>query len=214
MPTITLSQLQGYVLDRLEQNTSLYPIADITNAINEFYRIANAFIGLNQKLVSVPGFSVKNRLIYQIPSPILFPINIFFEGTELDKISLLALARNHPRWATTTTAKAGKVQRWAPIGITQFVIHPIDAIGGRDIAVQGVVEPTPLLNANDPLQLDDEFLDMAVSYAAHRLQLREGGRPFSSSMLLMTRFYSLLRDRVIKRGADFPNYSALLGVSK
>jgi hypothetical protein len=66
MPTVTLAQIQSLVFDRVDNNTLFYSTTQVTNAVNEFYRIINAFCGINQQTVSIPGFSVAN----QLPSPL------------------------------------------------------------------------------------------------------------------------------------------------
>lgn len=215
MPTVTLAELLVRVYDQLEQNDQLYTFAQLTAAINESYRIVNAFCGINQSLVSVPGFSVANQLLYTVPSPILFPLSAYFEGRLLRKSSLGSLARNNRGWATNSTHKSGPVRSWAPIGITQFVIHPYDSLGGRDIAVQGVIEPTPLVILTDILQVEDEYLDMIISLTAHRAQLKEGGRVFAnSSQTMLNEFYRGLKDRIIFRDFKAPTYKVLTSPSQ
>lgn len=211
MPTVTLAEIQQDVYDQLEQNTILYTLQQVTNVINEGYRIINGFTGLNQATVSVPGFSVAGQLIYQSPSPILFPLECYFEGKQLRKMSLGALARTYRGWAADLTNKSGPVQRWAPIGITRFVIHPQDAVGGRDIAITGVTEPTPLVNAGDSISIPDEYLTMLISYVSHRIRLKEGGKVFSDASLLLQQFYRDLKRLGRFQTAKFPSYWILTG---
>ncbi len=211
MPTVTLAQLQAYVYDRVENNSFLYTAQEVTNALNEFIRIANCFIGLNQSTVFVPGFSVANKLIYPIPSPILIPFQVSFDGRVLRKLSPAALARNYPRFATDNTAKSGPVSRWAPVGISQFLLHPADSIGGRAISVTGVIEPQLLGSAGDTIALEDEYIDMAVEYAGHRIQLKEGGKTFADASMSLQTFWKIMKERSRYRGLTFPRYWVLTG---
>jgi hypothetical protein len=183
----------------------------ITAAVNEFYKIANVTCGINQMPVSVPGFSIAGQLKYAVPSPILIPLTASFEGRMLKRISLGALARNYRTWASDTSIKMGVTQRWSQIGIDKFVIHPIDSIGGRDISITGVVEPTPLVNSNDTISLEDEYIQMAVDYAAHRVQLLEGGAIFEQASLLLNKFYEGINKRLMYQGYKFPNYAIFKG---
>ena len=211
MPSVTLTELQQYVLDRLDANSTFFTTTEITNALNEAYRLMNVFCQLNQTTATVSGNSVINQSVYQTPAPILIPLVVNFAGRQLRKMSFQALARNFPGFASDATVKLGRVQRWAPIGINQFLIHPMDSVGGRTITVTGVIEPTPLASGGDVLSLDDDFVSMAVEYAAHRVQLKEGGQVFSDASLLLQRFYGFLKQRMRLSGMTFPRYFVLSG---
>lgn len=210
MPTVTLLQLQGYVLDKLEQNTQLYTNAQITAILNEGYQIINAFTGTNQSTVSIGGGTVTgNGAIYTTPSPIFIPLVVTVNGTMLRKMSLAALARNYPSWATDNTASAGPIQRWAPIGIGSFVIHPMDSVGGRAMTMTGVINPTPLASNGDVLSIEDEFLTMLIEYVYSRIILKEGGKCFAQGSLGLQTFYSKLKDKMIFNQLKFPRYFLL-----
>ena len=214
MATLTLGQIRSQVLDRLDNNSVLYTTAQLNAIINEFIQIVNNFTGMNQTSVSVPGFSVANQLIYPVPSPILFPLQCFYEGSLLEKNSIQSLARNNPQWARDTTTKLGPVARWAPIGISYFVIHPIDAIGGNDISIKGVIQTNPMVNDLDIVQIEDEYLGMAVDYVMHRIQMKLGGKAFSDSSMMLQSFYRGLKDRIMFQSMKFPRYWALTGESR
>lgn len=211
MPTVTLAQIQSLVFERVDNDTLFYSTTQVTNAANEFYRIINAFCGINQQTVSIPGFSVANQLQYAVPAPLLFPMTVSFEGRMLRRLSLGALARNYRSWATDTTPKLGPPQRWAQIGITQFVVHPIDTLGGRDIAVTGLVEPTPLAASDDVIQMEDEYLTALVEYCLHRIQLKEGGKAFGDTMASFEASQKVIRDRSIFLSLKMPRYQVLAG---
>ena len=214
MPSVTLATLQQYVIDRIDNNTVMFTVPEITQFINEAYQVTNIFCGINQASVSVPGFSVAGQLLYQVPDPIIFPLQCSFEGRPLRKLSLSALAQNYRQWAYDNTTKSGPVQRWSPIGINQFVIHPCDSLGGRDISLIGVVEPPLLVNPTDVISLDDEFIDMIVSYATHRVQLKIGGGMFSQASLLIQSYWHRLKERMIYQDYIFPRYFVLKGTTQ
>jgi len=214
MPTVTLSTLQGYVLDRLEGNSTAFTNTQITGALNEFIRIANAHIGFNQATLTVSGGSVANQVVYSVPATTLYPLQISVNGVQLWKMSIQSLGNQFPTWATDTTAQFGPIQRWAPIGISQFVMHPIDSVGGRTVSVLAVVEPTLLVNSTDKLQLEDAFIQMAVEYAAHRVQLKLGGAPFAGASLMIRKFWSTMKDRNTLQINKMPKYWILEGPPK
>ena len=206
MPSVALSVLRQNVIDRLAGNTVLYTVPEIDAALNEGYRILNVFVGLNQGSVSVPGNSVAGQLIYQTPAPILIPLRVTVDGRMIQRVSLANLARTYRSWASDTTAKLGPIQRWASIGINQFVIHPADAIGGKVLSMTGVVEPTLLVNTGDVVQLEDEFVQAIIEYAGHRTQLKAGGAEFAASSLLIQQFWHLLKQRSVYQGLTYPKY--------
>ena len=210
MPSVTLTRLTSLILDRLETNTALYTNAQIAAVVNESFRIINGFCGINQATVTVPGGTIANQLIYNVPTSLLFPITVWVDGIQLRKDSLVRLSRDHQFWATDTTLKCGPIHRWAMIGVKTFVLHPIDSIGGRLLEMTGVIEPPTLVGGSDVISVEDDFLVMMVDYCAHRIQLKEGGKVFADSSTLIQSFYAKLKDRMILTGIKFPRYHILV----
>jgi hypothetical protein len=132
----------------------------------------------------------------------------------LGRSSLGSLSRTHLAWATDASVKSGPPREWAPIGINQFVINPMDSIGGRDIEITGVVEPVLLVNPADVISVNDDFETMIVNLAAHRIQLREGGKVFASSSLLLQGFYHELKQLCKLQQMRFPKYFVATGPSQ
>src|SRR6185295_14476337 len=131
MPNVTLADMQDRVYNRLDRNSQLYPVDQVTYYINEALRVLNLFTGFLQTSVPVPTLSVANRVWYDTPSPILIPLKVQFEGTYLHKYSLTKLGQLHPRWTAENTYNTGcGVTRWTPAGLTKFGIHPADSLGG------------------------------------------------------------------------------------
>ena len=176
MPVFTLSSLENKVLDRLDQNTGEYPLTEVDYVINECIRVTALFTGFYKATVQVPGYSVANKLVYDTPPGILAANVISFEGRQLQKISLRRLARERRNWATDTTNSRGRVEFWAPAGASKFVMTPIDSQGGRDISVTGMAEPPLLVNPDDVMTLENEYVELIPEYAVHRLLLKEGDR--------------------------------------
>lgn len=206
MPTISLSTMQGYVLDRLDNNTAAFTNAQITAALNEFIRIANAHIGFIQGTDTSLSTVTSLANVYSTPATILIPLQITIANIQLWKMSLHSLAGQFHDWATDTTIQSGPIQRWAPIGIGSFVLHPNDSVGGRTITVQGVLEPTLLVGGTDTLQMEDAFIQAAIEYAAHRVQLKLGGQPFAQASLMVRKFWSVLKDRNMLEMDKMPKY--------
>ena len=132
MPSFTLQTLETMCWARVDNNQVLYTQAEVDYIINECLRTVNLFTAFYRVTSHLPGYTVANQLVYPVPPGILVPIVMFFEGRQLQKTSLKALARQRRNWATDTTAAKGRVDYWAPVGIGMFVISPIDSQGGRE----------------------------------------------------------------------------------
>ncbi len=194
MPVYTLGDLKTMVYARVEGNTQLYTAAEVTAIINESLQLTNALAGFNEARTFVSGGTVANQLVYSIPANILFPTRVTFNNRELDKIGLTPMGESYRNWATDTTNTYGPVARWIPIGLTTFAIHPIDATGGNTLLVTGVSETTPLVSDGDVMELDDEFVSLIVDYCGHRVVLKEGGKVFSDSSILIQTFWREIKE--------------------
>jgi hypothetical protein len=124
-------------------------------------------------------------------------------------VTLNRLASLRRTWATDTTATKGKVDYWAPIGVSQFVISPMDSIGGREIKVSGTGEPPLLANPNDVMALENEYVDLITEYCVHRLPLKEGGKIFADGSVALNEFYASLAQRKIYETFKRPRYRLL-----
>lgn len=196
MPSFTLAVLRQNVLDRLDNNSTLYTLPEVDYVINEAVRVTALFTGFFRNTLQLPGYTQANQLVYPTPTGMLVPMLLTFEGRQLQKISLKKLARVRRNWATATTANFGRVDYWAPIGINQFVISPIDSVGGNDLTITGLGEPPLLVNpTTDVLVLENEYVEIITAYCAHRLPLKVGGKLFADGSLDLKEFYSKIRER-------------------
>jgi hypothetical protein len=174
VPSFTLNDLQRLVYDELDGNASFYPPTQVTIAINQILRRLNLLTGFNQAIISIPGFSVINKYLYDVPVGIVVPLEVYFEGRPLAPLSLKALTRRYRNWISDTTVNSGPVQHWTAIGIGKFLIHPADALGGQDIEVSGIAPTVPLVNADDTVSLNDEYVEILKDYTIQRVQFKEG----------------------------------------
>ena len=195
MPIFTLASLESKCLGGLDNNTAEYPLTEVDFVINEVIRLVALFTGFYKATVQVPGYSVAKQLVYNTPPGILAANVISFEGRQLQKISLKRLARERRNWATDTTDSKGRVEFWAPVGASKFVISPIDSQGGRDISVTGMAEPPLLVDPDDVMTLENEYVELIPEYAVHRLLLKEGGKAFADASLSLNEFYDKLKQR-------------------
>ena len=209
MPKFTLAMLEARVYDSLDANTGLYPEAQVRAVINQAVKKLNCIIGFCQDTIPVPGFSVAGQREYTAPTGIVIPIKIYFEGRILEPFSLRELATRFRKWATDTTANYGPVNRWAPIGLGMFVIHPTDVAGGNLIEVQGVA-PVPLLtDLGQTIQLEDQWCDLLIDWIRSRIQLKEQGLPFQQSSMIYQDVIRKAKSMALFKGMKWPPYYAV-----
>jgi len=187
VPTYTLGQLKDEVYSRLENNTAFYTEAAVTNALNEACCIFNANTGMLQD--SFPMFSVANRAIYDVPRELILPIRIQFEQRYLEPWGLNNTGNANPNWMLQNWRQQNTPPSyWISIGNTKFGLNPADSYGGRTIVVTGVIEPEVLVDDDQLIQFPDEYSTVLVNYAAHILNLPEGGASFQQSLPLYADF--------------------------
>jgi hypothetical protein len=182
----------------------MFPQAQVTQVLNNAVKKINFLTGIVEELL--PMVTQGNQLVYPMAAGMIFPLKLYVEGIELEKYSLNQLGTQFRNWATDTTASAGPMARWAPIGIDQFVIHPMDAVGGRLIEVNGVSTITPMVNPGDTVDLDDDQVPTLIDYCRGRIMMKLGGKPFASASVSYQRFINEIRDMVIWEGLVFPQY--------
>lgn len=204
MSSYTLAQLSDLLYAALDGNDRMYPQAQATAVLNETVCKLNSLLGANQ--TAIPLLTEAAQLVYAIPAGVYIPIKIYCEGKELEKYSLRQLGTRFRNWATSTTASDGPVARWAPIGLDQFVISPIDAIGGKLLEVQGVVPVTLMTAAGDEVDLDDDTVPTLIDHDRARIQLKLGGTVFAAASIAYQQFIREMKDKITWEAFKFPAY--------
>lgn len=207
MPTLTLQDLDNRVLSRLDENTLLYSQSARYSAINEAIRVLNLATGFLQATVPVPGWSQVNRHWYDVPQGLVMPVRVAFNGFYLGRTSINKLGLTHQNWIADTTANTGyQVYRWAPFGMKKFAIYPADSVGGGNIMVTGVAEPTVLTQPTQVVQFPTEVLTAFDALASHTLQLKESTQEFANSSLAYQEYLRQLKKITIWRGWVAPRF--------
>lgn len=206
MPSITLSELRARLLVRVDSNSVLYTAPELDYVINEVIRTVVLFTGFYRQTVDLPGHTVADQIVYAVPSPIVAPSSVAFEGHQLKKISLKRLAELRRNWARDTVTVKGPVEFWAPIGTTKVVLSPIDDSGGHDLTFTGIACPDLLTAGSDVMDLENEYLDLILEYGAHRLPLKEGGKVFADGSLQLNVFHSKMNERRRLQKLKLPKY--------
>ncbi len=175
MPTLTLADIQNRILARIDNNTALFPVVQINDSINEAIKLLNLMTGFIQGTASVT--SVANQTFYGLPSPILIPLKVQFNGTYLGMLNLNEVGQTHPMWLSDTTVTIGApTENWIPFGLGQYAsfgIWPADGVGGGTLTVTGILEPTPLINTTDVVQIPNEQVESLDTLAFSSLVLKE-----------------------------------------
>lgn len=207
MASVTLQQLETRVYDQLDANNLEFAEPFVRAAINQGLFRLNVLLGFSQATLPIAGnFTVQGQRQYPVPAGILIPLRLDFEGQELDRVSLSRLGRAYRTWAVDSTRDLGPVARWASIGLSQFVIHPIDALGGNSIEVTGIANLVPLAAPTDTILLDDQWQEIVVRFAKVRVMAKEPGKPFADIAQQLKDFWRGVQAQMIWKGVETPHY--------
>lgn len=209
MPAFSLADLRQKALAVVDNNTALYTNPEIDYVINECLRVMNLRTGFYRITEHYPGFTEANKLVYDTPEAFIIPSIVYFEGRKLQRLPLRALARVRRNWATDSTATAGPVQYWSPVGTSQFVISPKDATGGRDLTITGLGETPLLVNTSDVIALENEYVEAIQDYCKHRLPLKEGGKVFADGSMALNTFWDKTNERKQYESLKTPKWKLL-----
>ena len=195
MPTINLQSLLDRQLGAVDGNSGLYGQPERISLANEAVTVINLLTGFLEVTASLfSAGSTPITRIYTVPGSVLVPWSVQWEGRLLSKISLRRLGRAYPSWATDTTDALGPVQRWTPIGLRSFFLHPIPTQGGRLIEVTGMKQPTPMADpVNDMIPVPNEYVGMFDDYFKHRGTLKEGGKIFADASISYQAFLTKVK---------------------
>ena len=175
MPSLTLGDLQDRVYQSLDRNTLLYPLAEVTDYINEAVLVIGNITGFLQKQVVLPSASQANRVWYDVPADILVPFKLVYDKRYLlNKMSLTKIGCLYPNWTTERSAVVGSpVARWVPVGLTKFGIHPADSNGGAEMRISGIQVPVTLSDPNQVVPFPNEYMDSVEDLVVMSIQLKE-----------------------------------------
>lgn len=206
MPQFTLGEIDDRVLDRLDRNTALYSTLQRYRAINDAIRVLNLITGFTNTTVDIPNFTVKGQLIYNIPPGIIFPLRVYFEGRQLDKVSIRSISMRFRNWTTAQSNQGTPVQRWIPFGLGMFGIHPTDSAGGNNLQVNGISEPPWLSLPDQEITIEDQWLTLIENLAAQVLPLKESSAIFAAASLLYQEFIRGAKQDLWLSQMSFPRY--------
>ena len=184
MSTVALSEISSLAYSKLGSNTRMYTASEVYRAINNALKITNLFGSWQSKTVDArPGFTVAGRIMYRVPESIVFPEKVTYEGMELDKVGLHHRCKEYPDWMSeSTSSTGGPVARWCPYSLNKFLIHPADSVGGGQLLVTGLACPDDMAHSTDTVSIPRNVATTVAEYAAHIVQCKLTGTPFTQSM--------------------------------
>lgn len=206
MPQYTLASIDARVLDRLDNNTGLYPTAQRYAEINDSLKVVNLFAPFAMDTLTVAGGTVAGQQFYAVPPTMIFPLRVYFNNRQLEKLSLRAISMRYRTWVTDRSNTGMPVQEWIPAGLSFFGIHPVDSTSGGVLLVNGVVEPALLVAPGDFVTVQDQYIDVIEKLTAHVLQVKESAAIFTQSSMLYQSFIHDMKEMTSFQDIKMPRY--------
>ena len=197
MGTTTIATLAINVISRIEEEnppifwnlqTELY--SALVEAMNDLLLlVGRPNLSVNQSFTLTP-----NTVWQTIPKGQFLITDVQGPASPLWRISLFDLdylqASSDSSWENDI---ADYPQRWAPIGLNYFLIHPAVS-QPTQVQLTTIAYPTTdtwPYSGNETVPFHDEFFVALEEYSTHILTLKEAGATFKDSMALYQGYLSL-----------------------
>lgn len=180
-----LSELEPNVLDRLEEDRYTPQFwrlnGEIRNFLAEAVAEATLLSGEPEYRNPVEFTITKNTRLFTLPDEAVVLLKIDSTGV-IPKRTLFDLDRQYPGWEGAASAE--KLKAWFPLGMTKFGVYPTltEDIRVQLTYVQFTLPSSSSYQGNEQFNLQAEYNDGIIAYAAHAARLKEGGAEFSQSM--------------------------------
>ena len=136
--------------------------SEVDSSIREALRVWNFSTGGYWLGAGAAVSSVATQAFYSLPSQIIIPKRVTWNGTPLSLSSLKAQDRINTLWQS----QPGTPIEWFPLGWTLFGIAPPDAGSSNSILVEGVLNAPQPVNNGDPVDIDPSDI-LALSKWCH-----------------------------------------------
>lgn len=161
---VTLTQIQGFLKERVGNNDVFWPTADATDAINHAIRIWQAMTGEWTASATL----TRNGTAVIPLSAGYAPFRVLWNGTPLTETTVQDLDFGVPTWQNSL----GVPTMWANVGATQVALYPTPSTNSGTAIV---LQADPVLAAGgDIIQVGDEELQKLLDYAHHYMTWKEG----------------------------------------
>jgi len=195
------------ILSRLENNDQFFPRDHVRKVLNLCIRNTNLWIGWYQGSVAIP--TVKDRVAYDVPNSMIFPMSLSLEGRVINKSSFDALVSDNQRLWVENTANTGiQMSDWSLVGIRKFVVYPADSRGGRSMFLSGVMEPPVFDAESSVVTIPVNVYNSIIDYASHLIQVKLSGQPFMQSMAFYKVYANFMKLNMVWRGASQPFFTS------
>jgi hypothetical protein len=193
----TISVLAQNVIQRLEEST--LPVFwneqyEIFTALVEAENELMLLVGRPTQTVQTPLNLIPNSVWQTLPKGILALTDIYGPQAPLRKVTLFSLDYEQASWHSDWECDSSIYgpHRWAPIGLSSFVVHPASA-SPQTVLINAVAypvaEPWPYTGA-ETVPFNDEFFVLLEQYACVYLRLKEGTSELQTALPMLAEFYA------------------------
>lgn len=196
--TSTIASLAPDVSARLQDPTNTFwslqfeVNAALAEAVNELLLILGRPTQFFDQIVTLQA----NTVFQPMPSGVLCITNIRGTGSQLWKTSLRNLDYLQGSWSSAWQSdRADFPVRWAPLGLSQFIVHPAP-LQPITVNVTGVAYPftdTWPPNGTEAVPFQKNFDQALEMYAAAYCRVKEVGMDHQEGQLLYQRFLDIAR---------------------
>lgn len=196
--TSTISSLAPDVQNRVQDpggvfwNLQFEINAALAEAVNELLLILGRPTQFFDQVVTLQA----NTCFQPMPPGVLAITNIRGTLSQMWKTTLRTLDYMQGSWNSSWASdRAAQPARWAPLGLSQFIVHPAP-LQPISVNITGVAYPftgtwPPTGAETVPFQKNlDQALEM---YAASYLRIKDIGQDFQEGQLLYQRFMDIAR---------------------
>lgn len=206
MALYTGSSAIDVVLSRLENNDRFYTREHIRKVLNLCIQNSNLWVGWYQGGVTI--LTVKDRVCYDVPQSVIFPMSLTMQGRVINKSAFGALvADNQKLWKQNTANTGIQMSDWSLLGLKKFVVYPADSRGGRTMVLTGVMEPPLFDGESTTLNIPVNVMNAILDYASHLIQVKISGQPFMQSMSFYKIYSQAMRQLMMWRSQNQPYFT-------
>lgn len=191
----TISTLVPYVENRTEEVAGapvFWTFNEYSSAISEAMCDLMLLVGRPDLIVSLPFNIVPNTPWQTVPKGMFCITNIQGPASEVWKIMLQDLDYAQVSDSGWEQDIGDSIQKWAPIGLTKFVVWPSVA-ESQTVLLTGIASPVVGIwpyDGSQPVPFQDEFFVALEKYAAGYLRIKEGENEFAEGTKLYQEYLS------------------------
>lgn len=194
--TSTIAEMAPAVSERLQDPNNVFWNLDyevnagIAEGISELLLI----IGRPTVIFNQPITLIPNQVFQPMPTGLLCITNLRTTVSVLNKTTLRSLDYLGASWSPSWQSERGPlVKRWAPLGLTQFIVHPAPTLPVT-VNVTGIAYPftdTWPPNGTEASPFQKEFNQAIEMYASAYCRMKEVGQDAEIGFSLYKQFLEI-----------------------